>query len=190
MCVQTPTRWRKDLKGANLELVIGRNLIPHRRSADRFIYRPDPYSTVNAFHVGCKNQPLYAVSGTSRGLFWDKYKTHKYSVGRAYNCWMLNWWCITWPVGFKRLSKGRFTHSMPRPCRAAKVLECVFLIWFTQCGRVWFTFAMPRPCHALTMPFFLNQMGKTHSKPLSARHGRGTARARHAMCESAFRMHL
>jgi hypothetical protein len=29
-------------------------------------------------------------------------------------------------------------------------------------------------------------MGKTHSKPLTARHGRGTAWARHAMCESAF----
>jgi hypothetical protein len=32
----------------------------------------------------------------------------------------------------------------------------------------------------------VNQMGKTHSKPLAARHGRGTAWARHAMCESAF----
>ena len=29
-------------------------------------------------------------------------------------------------------------------------------------------------------------MGKTHSKPLAARHDRGTAWARHAMCESAF----
>jgi hypothetical protein len=48
----------------------------------------------------------------------------------------------------------RFTHSMRRPCRAAKGSECVFSIWFTQCGRVWFTLAMPRPCHALTMPFF------------------------------------
>ena len=28
---------------------------------------------------------------------------HKYSVGRAYCCWMLNCWCITWPVGFKGL---------------------------------------------------------------------------------------
>ena len=37
--------------------------------------------------------------------FVDKYKTHKYSVGRAYNCWMLNCWCITWPVGFKSLRK-------------------------------------------------------------------------------------
>ena len=45
-------------------------------------------------------------------------------------------------------------HAVPLPCRAAKDLECVFPIWFTQCGRVWFTLAMPRPCHALTMPFF------------------------------------
>ena len=45
-------------------------------------------------------------------------------------------------------------HAVPLPCRAAKDLECVFPIWFTQCGRVWFTLAMPCPCHALTMPFF------------------------------------
>jgi hypothetical protein len=30
-------------------------------------------------------------------------------------------------------------------------------------------------------------MGKTHSKPLAVQHGRGTAWARHVMCESAFR---
>jgi hypothetical protein len=56
-------------------------------------------------------------------------------------------------------SEGRFTHSMPCPCRSpampsAKGLECVLPIWFTQCGRDWFTLAMPRPCHSLTMPFF------------------------------------
>ena len=34
-----------------------------------------------------------------------------------------------------------------------------------------------------TRPHCVNQMGKTHSKPLAARHG--TAWARHAMCESA-----
>jgi len=44
--------------------------------------------------------------------------------------------------------------AVPLPCRAAKGLECVFPIWFTQCDRVWFTLAMPRPCRALTMPFF------------------------------------
>jgi hypothetical protein len=38
-------------------------------------------------------------------------------------------------------------HAVPLPCRAAEGLECVFPIWFTQCGRVWFTLAMPRPCH-------------------------------------------
>ena len=46
------------------------------------------------------------------------------------------------------------THAVTLPCRAAKGLECVFPIWFTQCGHVWFTLAMPYPCHALTMPFF------------------------------------
>ena len=38
-------------------------------------------------------------------------------------------------------------HAVPMPCRATKGLECVFPIWFTQCGRVWFTVAMPCPCH-------------------------------------------
>jgi len=37
-----------------------------------------------------------------------------------------------------------------------------------------------------TRPHCVNQMGKTRSKPLAARHGRGTACERHAMCESAF----
>ena len=99
-------------------------------------------------------------------------------------------------------------HVVPLPCHAAKGLECVFPIWFTRCSRVWFTLAMPRPCHprpclglenngmvrawhGLGMasvnqkrPHYVNQMGKTHSKPLEARHGR----ERHAMCESDFSM--
>ena len=118
---------------------------------------------------------------------------------------------------------GRFTYSMPfpcrahavpPPCRAAKGLECVFPIWFTQCGRVWFTLAMPCSDHAVllkvtaqhgrlatavlccglekngmvgawhghsmasvnqTRSHCVNQMVKAHSKPLAARHGRGTA---------------
>jgi hypothetical protein len=48
--------------------------------------RPSPYRAVNTFHLGYKNQSVYAVSGTSHCLFSDKYKTHKHSVGRAYNC--------------------------------------------------------------------------------------------------------
>jgi hypothetical protein len=45
-------------------------------------------------------------------------------------------------------------HAVPMPCLAAKGLECVFPIWFTQCSHNWLTLAMPRPCHALIMPFF------------------------------------
>jgi len=40
-------------------------------------------------------------------------------------------------------------HAIPLPCHAAKGLECVFPIWFTQCGRVWFTLAMPRSDHVV-----------------------------------------
>jgi hypothetical protein len=36
-----------------------------------------------------------------------------------------------------------------------------------------------------TQQHCVKQMGKTHSKPLAARHGRGMAWARHAMYESA-----
>jgi hypothetical protein len=36
-----------------------------------------------------------------------------------------------------------------------------------------------------TRPHCVNQMGKAHSKPLAAQHGRGTAWERRAMCESA-----
>jgi hypothetical protein len=100
-------------------------------------------------------------------------------------------------------------HAVLLPCLAAEGLECVFPIWYTQCGRVWLTLAMPRPCHALTMPWpweelhgqsmasvnqtrshCVYQMGKTHSKPSAARRGRGTAWAWHAICESAFSVPL
>ena len=40
------------------------------------------------------------------------------------------------------------------PFRVTNGLECVFPIWFTQCGHVWFTLSTPCPCHTLTMPFF------------------------------------
>jgi len=45
-------------------------------------------------NLSFKIQSVYAVSITSRFLFSEKYKTYKYSVGRVYSCWMLNFWYI------------------------------------------------------------------------------------------------
>jgi hypothetical protein len=50
------------------------------------------------------------------------------------------------------------------PCHATEGLECVFPIWFTQCGHVLFTLAMPRPSPALTMPFFSRPRHRTAVK--------------------------
>jgi hypothetical protein len=41
---------------------------------------------LNTFHLGYKNQPTFDVNSTGHCLYLDKYKTHKYSVGRAYSC--------------------------------------------------------------------------------------------------------
>jgi len=66
------------------------NYINPLKRKDKLLYlRPSTYRPVNTFHLGYKNQSVYDVSGTSPCLFSDKYKTHKYSVGRAYSCWML-----------------------------------------------------------------------------------------------------
>jgi hypothetical protein len=78
------------------------------------------------FSSRLKNQSVYAVSGTSRRLFSDKYKTHKYSVGRTYSCWMLNCWCITWPVGFKRLI---FWDVIPKLCKGRLLETVVYCKW-------------------------------------------------------------
>jgi len=43
------------------------NLVKMKRI--RFIQGPSPYRAVNTFHLGYKNQSVYAVSGTSRCLF-------------------------------------------------------------------------------------------------------------------------
>jgi hypothetical protein len=74
------------------------------------------------------------------------------------------------------------------PCRAHAVLcrglEKSLSEWFGQ------SMEGTRHGHGIacvnqTRPRCVNQMGKTQSKPLAARHGRGTAWARHAMCELA-----
>ena len=95
------------------------------------------------------------------------------------------------PVLIKH-SKGRFAHSMPftcrahavpLPCRAAKGLECVFPIWFAQCGRVRFTLAMSCPCYAPTMPFFSRPQHSTavSRRPCCAVALRRTAWSAHGM---------
>jgi len=70
----------------------------------------------------------------------------------------------------KSAPKGRFTHSMPCPCHAHAVpmpcpaangLDCVYPIWFTQCGHVWFALAMPCPWHAPSMPFYLRPLARS-----------------------------
>jgi len=65
----------------------------------------------------------------------------------------------------------------------------------TVSGRLCCAVALRRAWHVRgmasvnqTRPRCVNQMGKTHSKPLAARHGRGIAWARHAMCELAFNL--
>ena len=89
-------------------LVISINLL---KTKHRPLYlKTESVPRCKHFHLGYKNQSVYAVSGTSRCLFSDKYKTHKYSVGRAYSRWMLNCWCITWPVGFKRVIYEMSSH--------------------------------------------------------------------------------
>jgi len=67
------------------------NNINHLKTKRRMLYlKTQAYRAVNTFHLGYKNQSVYAVSGTSRCLFSDKHKTHKYSVGRAYSCCNIN----------------------------------------------------------------------------------------------------
>ena len=108
--------------------------------------------------------------------------------------------------------------AVPLPCRAAKGLECVFPIWFTQCGCVWFTLAMPCSDHAVLLKAMaqhdrllmavlcrgLEKKGmvrawhgkcESHTSALCKSNGKdtfwtlsSTAWARHAMCESALRL--
>ena len=80
-------------------------------------------------------------------------------------------------------------HAMPMPCSDHAVL----LKATAQHGRqeTAVLSCLIHTCHAMasvnqTRPHYTNQMGKTHSKPLAARHGRGTAWALHAMRELAF----
>jgi hypothetical protein len=88
-------------------------------------------------------------------------------------------------------------HVMPMPCSDHAILKattqhdrretamlCCGLEKSDMVG-AWHGHGMASVNH--TRPHCVNQMGKTHSKLLAARHGRGTAWARHTICESALR---
>jgi hypothetical protein len=72
-------------------------------------------------------------------------------------------------------------HVMPMP-RCAVALRSRF-----QNGMVMAWHGRDMVCVNQTRPHCVNQMGKTQSKPLAARHGRGTAWERHGMCELALK---
>ena len=91
-------------------------------------------------------------------------------------------------------------HAMPRPCRSSQAHStaqhgrretAVLCCGLEKNGMVgaWHGHGHGHGMASVnqTRPHCVNQMGKTHYKTLSARHGRGTAWAWHAVSESAFR---
>ena len=80
-------------------------------------------------------------------------------------------------------------HTMPMPC-SDHAVHLKATAWPSREGRAVSLRRTAWSEHDLgsvnqTRPHCVNQMGETHSKPLATLHGRGTAWARHAMCESA-----
>ena len=77
----------------NMKLSLSSNLLKTKR---RLLYLKTHSVPRSKYFSSRLQKPIsYVVWGTSRCLFSHKYKAHKYSVGRAYSCWMLNCWCIT-----------------------------------------------------------------------------------------------
>ena len=70
---------------------------------------------------------------------------HKYSVGRMYSCWMLNCWCITWPVGFKRLTM-HVCHSITVDIVTLRNREMALIIKWPRHVHTFFYDIMPYDC--------------------------------------------
>jgi hypothetical protein len=92
-----------------------------------------------------------ALSENDRGAAWHVWinaARHGRGMVAAWNVWIsLKGHDDSWLK-----ANSHIPRPVPLPCCAAKGLDSVFRIWFTQCGRVWFTHAMPRPCCARAMP--------------------------------------
>ena len=64
-------------------------------------------------------------------------------MGRTYSCWMLNCWCITWPVGFRRLITrswpGLNFNSCPRgrDFKFIVTLNAFIIILYPKGGGIW-----------------------------------------------------
>jgi hypothetical protein len=70
------------------------------------------------------------------------------------------------------------------PCHPMLMSRCIVALRNRfQNGMVVAWHGRGMACVNQTRPRCVNQTGKTQSKPLAARHGRGTAWARHGMCE-------
>ena len=108
--------------------------------------------------------------------------------------------CLSYLIYTVRPCLIRTCHAAPTPCsdhavflkataQHGRLSTVVLCCGFEKNGivRAWHGRGMASVNQ--TRPHCVNQMGKTHSKPLAALHGRGTAWARHAMRESAFRQH-
>ena len=88
------------------------------------------------------------------------------------------------PVFSKGMPCPCRANAVPLPCRVAKGLECVFPIWFTQCGRFWFTLAMPCSDYAILLKA-TTQHGRRETAVLCCGlEKNGIVGAWHGKCES------
>jgi hypothetical protein len=60
--------------------------------------------TTWSFHSQYQEVRINPLKTKRMCLFWDPYKTHKRNMGTTQNFWMLNWWYVKFPLGFKRLN--------------------------------------------------------------------------------------
>jgi hypothetical protein len=93
------------------------------------------------------------LSGTSRCLFSDKYKTHKYSVGRAYICWML---ISLFVNNFSFFPCFCFCYRIFISCCLPFFLIALILPLFQPPYLIYFRFTFPPILYLPLLPHFLS----------------------------------